>query len=280
MSDTPDFCEASGLADPTVPGSTSDQAAKPKKNDADPEAPIKAASIVIDQLPKLLGAVVALSGLAYFIGWSVAVAYYRQLGAPWAVGLLSPHRLLAESSSILVAGLAAAFFSFMQLVAGVKVRTLFWAEVGLGLIASLLYLAPTAFESRITPTAAYLCAAAAVYLLAVSAGIVVAELIGKFALTGSQWNHHNLLLVWIFIIGLVFTAPSRLGHAQAERDLNPATSMLPTVLTAKEPNGPRWLLVAALDNQLVVMQDTTSEHPRRFRLISPADVIAIHTLTK
>jgi hypothetical protein len=61
-------------------------------------------------LPQTASAAIAVSALGYFIGWREASSY-SALGAPWAVSMLSPLRLLQMSASIV---LPMALFAFMS----------------------------------------------------------------------------------------------------------------------------------------------------------------------
>lgn len=77
---------------------------------------LRAASVVYGLLPQIAGMVVGLSALGYFAGWKAASAYYAELGAPWALSLLSSAKIMPKS--IVLASIVGitGFVSLIQLL--------------------------------------------------------------------------------------------------------------------------------------------------------------------
>ena len=197
------------------------------------DATLRAASGVASLLPKFAGIAMALSGLAYYVGWREASAYYAELGAPWAASIVPSIRLIQQSAGLIGTMAILAMLSVVWIsrkdTSAVGLRR--WSIVFL-VISALLFVPSLFVTSFVTPTVAYLCSVLAAVCLVASAGLTIGELIAQLAENDQKWNHYHLMLIFFVILFGVFQAPDRLGRARAQLDGDFTNSKLPIAQTA------------------------------------------------
>ncbi len=230
-------------------------------------------------IPQITGCLAVGLAVAYFVGWIKVGGYLNTIGAPWAGSMFSSTQLLQESGLLVPAMLFAAFVS--SRLVGSGVINAFWiTTAGALIVLSTSALAIAFLWSKPAVQVMLLQAAIRLALICIySIGIWSAAYIGALLSGPSSIATRGFRVIDIIasiLILLLAYSPYTLGRLTALRDLNPETSMLATVLTKDEPNGPRWLLVAAVDRQMLVMQPTSDKNVRRFRLVTGDEIYAIH----
>jgi len=249
-----------------------------KMNKPEKEQTLKSAFTVYSLLPQIAGAVVGFSAVAYLAGWREASAYYDKLGAPWVLSTLSSAQIMQESMGLVSIVAITGFISVILLLeeshSADSLRS--WS-LNMLLGASLFILAGNMLKQWLGLPTAYVFSFIAAILWAISAGLIVGELIGTLTETKLQWGRRHLHLV-LLVVGLgLFLAPSYRGQARAEIDSNPKLSKLPMVSLSASPSTGQWRLVSTFSGQALLSQLAEKREERKFRIVASTEISEIRS---
>ena len=242
---------------------------------------LTAASIVCSLLPQIAGLVAGIAALAYFAGWKVASAYYAELGAPWALSLLSSAQIMQQSILLITIVGITGLVSLIQLLNQSSSPDSFrrWA-IYMMLGAVLLSGGGLLFKQRLNPLVVYATSILSGLLWAFSAGLTIGELIGRLAEEDLRWDSRHFFLVYfVYLCGLV-AAPDYIGRARAELDGNPKTSKLPIVQLAQSHTDARWQLVTVFSGQTLLMLTSDKPEETKFKLLTNSDLQVVSVRSK
>lgn len=148
------------------------------------------------------------------------------------------------------------------------------AASGLGAVFFAVQLLPL---SWLTLRMAYSSTIVGAYLIAVSAGFTVGEMIAHFAERGSTWDTHSFWLLYFLILVGFMQAPRVLGTATAQLDGDYKSSRLPVVTLASPQPGREWRLVRTLDGSFLVVSLAAQSQDRVFRVLDANEITEIHS---
>lgn len=239
---------------------------------------LRSASVVFGLLPQLAGLVAGLSALALLAGWREASAYYSELGAPWATGMLAPtHFFLLSASIVITIGMftvLSVYWLTEQLATATKLcrwSLIILVPAGIFVLASL---DPWHWFSIMT---VYLCAVGYAHLIAAAAGLTVGELIASLAEQEMKWHsYHVWLMYWVVFVGLL-QAPDRVGTAKALLDGDLQSSKLPVVSIVAPVTSRDWRLVTTINGSFLVVALTSMRENRAFRVLGANEIAEIRT---
>jgi hypothetical protein len=247
------------------------------RQDANSEKTLASASHIAKSLPQIAAAVVTLSGLAYFIGWREASAYYLTLGAPWAASGLTASMLLQSSSGLVVLIGISAFLAICLLAEGhATARGLGWTCAGALMVAALLFLPAAIKVSWASSQVSYGLATAAAFLFAVAAGLTLAELVARYR-DSSFRTSHLWLIYWVVCYGIL-NAPSFLGQAKAAYRLDPTCTALPPVSVPGAIPTANWRLVYIADGKALLIWPAKEREKALFRVVEVKEILSIATV--
>ena len=236
---------------------------------------VQAFARIIDGLPQLGGAIIALTGLGYIIGWTSANAYFAEFGAAWIVSELSPSRLLLQGAG-LVSAIAVGFFIGLSYshVANAAYRldrvatTLtIVASIGAGLVMLV-------FDRWFDSSTLYYSSVSAGLSLALAAGLTAASLVLSYRDSRYAWKDWHIAFGYVVFTWGALYAPQHLAGATGRRDADPHQSPLPRVTIGAEPHGDMRLLTT-LERELVIVEMDSTTRVNHIRLVSPTDTVRI-----
>ncbi len=145
---------------------------------------------------KLGAAIAGITVLAMFAGWRALESYYGLLGAPWAVDLFSPSRLIAASVTPLFFGGIVATFSYVAMEKGrISLRQVTILAL-LALIAGTTVYSVGLMARGLLPR--YLLAAVVdggALLMLLAAGLTAGELVGRLSESKLIWRGDQVMLL-------------------------------------------------------------------------------------
>lgn len=237
------------------------------------EETLKATGVLLGLLPQIAGLVVGFTALAYGIGWYEARAYFQDIGASWALKVLSPTQIL--QTGVWLIGLVAAFtlFSVFLLTQrsigqkGLRRWGMFHAIVA----ASCLFVV-TFFADSLSPPALFFLSGAVSVFWGLCAAATFGEVIACLAGDQLKGDEYQLYILYFAVIYGFVQAPGNMGRARAHIDADPTSSML-SVAHLEEKQAPsEWRLVSPAGDKMLLMIPATEKSERRFRLVE-ADAI-------
>lgn len=242
------------------------------------DATLRAASGVASLLPQFAGIAMALSGLAYYVGWRESSAYYAELGAPWAASIVPSIRLIQQSAGLIGTMAILAMLSVVWIsrkeVSAVGLRR--WS-IALLVISALLFVPSLFLTGWVTPTASYIYSVLAALCLVVSAGLTIGELIALLAENNQKWNHYHLMLIFFIILFGIYQAPDHLGRARAQLDGDLLNSKLPIVQTATQEITNSERLVFVTEGAALLVELAGKREDRTFRIVAASEIKRIRT---
>ncbi len=226
---------------------------------------------IVSDLAKAASLLIALTLIAWCVGWIRAYAYYQGFGAEWLVAELSPGQLLSFALwpvVCLLMSFAVITTDIAEGLLGKQRRTALGIIICLYVLAVILSLSAswTGFYQRAAWTAWT--------ALALNASVVVGDFAGDVVIAGRRWQSR---LVWaLFVGGAVFLGHcSYLGSIEGRRDRSSAHSTLPVVTFVEVREGD-WRLLRASDRLMYVTDvaaDSDSAPP--VRVVDSNDIAAI-----
>lgn len=240
------------------------------------QSTIEATGSIVGLMPKIAGFVVGFSGLAFFVGWLEASAFYREFGAEWVLPLLSPTQIIRTSTSLISLIVLSTLLSIYGLTQGISsekgIRR--WGFI-FGGLAILTLGASIAVEGRLSLSAVNVFAWGAGALMAIFAGLTIGELVARLATDKLLWGkHHIWLLQYVVVFGLM-QAPMIMGRAQSNLKSDPRSSRLPTVTFSSPGVQGEWRLVGAVGDGLLLVSLASKKESHRFKLASASDISEI-----
>lgn len=236
---------------------------------------IRATGSVLNLLPQVAGFAVGFSGLAYISGWREASAYYQELGAPWAMALLTASQIMQTSIWLISLISIIVLLSVLSLVQGAASQKglRLWSIIFL-VLAGAAYVLPLALDGRVDASSLSLFAGLTSIFWAVSAGLTIGELIACLALQNLEWGEYQVFLLYFVILYGLLQAPTNMGNARAQlaEDLN--SSSLPKVLFTTNQTGD-WRLVGPCGDKLLLVSLAAQRHQRWFKLTDTVSISEI-----
>jgi hypothetical protein len=226
----------------------------------DAPSPVAAVVAVGRLLPQMASAAIAASALGYFVGWQEASSYFSELGAPWAVPMLSPLRLLQMSASIVV---PMAFFAFISVDWLVKGRT---SAQQLSRLARFTVIS----EKWLSPRAVYWCSTFGALAFAISAGWTIGELIARLSADRLEWSGRHVGLLYVLVLFGFFYAPTQVGDARGWFDRKSAA--LPCAQWVGYEATCDWRLVEVIGSSALLMCRGAPEGSPAFRVVAMTDI--------
>lgn len=219
---------------------------------------IRATGSLLGFLPKLASAIIGMTAISYVLGRVYEAGYLNQIGASWAIGMLTSSEIMSKSVFCIVTVLIFAALS-AQAVILLKdpVKYLLPTTIIIFIILSLVNLLPyfhLPYSKYDLKTLSYMISS--VFLCA-SSGLCVGGIIYFL----SQEKKSHLLNVGVsylmisLVSGLFLTAPYQLGISEARQDFSKNSVQLPKIiLTSDDKNN--WHLVEIVDgnNALIVSE--------------------------
>ena len=236
---------------------------------------IRATSSVLNLLPQIAGLVVGFSCLAYVAGWREASSYYQELGAPWALLILSPSQIMQTSIWLISMISLISFLSVLSLVQGNAGQEGLrrWSYIFL-LLAAVTYILPMALESRVSNSVIRFFAGATSVFWAISAGLTIGELIACLALDSLKWGEYHVFLLYFIVFYGFFQAPSNMGTTLAKL-AGDSDSPLPKVSFSSTGQTGKWRLVGPCGDKLLLVS-LGERKDRRFKLVAPEAIEEIY----
>lgn len=234
---------------------------------------IRASRSVLNLLPQFAGLVVGFSGLAYVAGWHEASSYYQELGADWALPLLSPAQIMQASIWLISILALVGFISTLFLIQGNASQKGLrrWAITFL-FLAAMAYVFSFALEGRLSRSSITIFAGATSIFWAISTGLTIGELIACLALSKLEWGRYHVFLLYFIVLYGLLQAPTIMGRAHAKLVGDQRSSSLPKVsLTAPGQVGD-WRLVGFCGDKLLLVLLAEERKDRRFKLVSPEGI--------
>ena len=213
-----------------------------------------------------------LAAFGYVIGWRENSAYYSALGAGWFTSALGPAKHLQVSSWIVVSTLFWACYAVYGLARSTaSYRGLRRAALATLLLAMLPYTLDPFFSDLVSPLAQSALLGFGAFLLSVSNGFTVGEVIDRFRENKDQWNSYTLYLL-AFIAVMTFSfAPDRMAGARARGQLDPLTSRFPRVILESGEFKDSWRLVEVAEGKALLIL-LRPDAPPRFRVVDITSV--------
>ena len=244
---------------------------------SDSQSTLKTLSGLSDTLARVVGLLVGLSGLAYFVGYRIESHYLSQAGASWVLGHLSTSEIIREGQVVILAVGFTLFLSIINIFERntssekLKQKDLIFSCISFALLGAA-YLTSKYWDNYALD---YGLSILAGIIWAAAAGFTIGELIVCLNESKRNWNEYHLKLLFFAYISAIASAPYFIGSNKANLDLEPKVSTLPVVTITGEEAGKWHLMRTVGDNYLLV---TLVEKPaaREFRLvpISPTVVIS------
>lgn len=193
-------------------------------------------------------------------------------------GMLTPTDLIGVSVEIVLMMFAFTFISVLLLaLEAVGRKGLFRCSVGTLAFASLLLLVNLSGASWVGPKVSYWCALVSAYMVAISAGFTVGEMVAHFADRGAVWDKYSLMTLNFVLVFGFLQAPRSLGEAMANLDSNLELSNLPTVFLLNTPSPKNWKLLRNLDGSFLLVSLAEKKKDLVFRLVKPEEVKEIRS---
>jgi hypothetical protein len=232
--------------------------------------PVAAAAVLGRLLPQMTSAVIALSALGYFIGWEEANAYFAALGAPWAVPLLSPLRLL-QMSSIIIVPMALTVMLIKWFARGETIaRQLRRFAIFAAAVATALLVIGSLAQRWVPPAVGYACSFYGALAYAVTAGSIIGHLLARLSADRLQWSgQHVALLQGFVVVGLIIT-PIVVGNSRGTADSE--SGKLPCAQWADYQNTCDWRLVEVIGNSALLMSRGDPGDSATFRVVAMTDI--------
>ncbi|WIG55862.1 MAG: hypothetical protein OJF61_001650 [Rhodanobacteraceae bacterium] len=223
--------------------------------------------------PRIAGVIVGFTALAYMIGWYESKAYYTEIGASWAVELLT-------ASQVMHAGENFIFFSFLSF--SVSVATLlrgsgsirsfiFWQLVFL-LLAGLFYVLSQISGLWINHDHRSIFLILSALSFAILIGVSIGEILAYISF--GKTIEHSLWADFInfIVIFCLINAPIYLGRGRADLEIVKISSQSEEVCI--QDNSCRWHLVGVVGDQLLIAMNDLSKG-RVFRVAGPKSLTFI-----
>lgn len=238
---------------------------------------IRATNSVLNLLPQMAGFVVGFSGLAYVSGWREVSAYYQELGAPWALPLLTPSQIMQTSIWLISLISLVSFLSVLSLVQGNAGQKGFrrWSIIFLAL-AAVTYMLPVVLDGRVSNSAIGLLAGATSVFWAISAGLTIGELIACLALEKLEWGEYHVFLLYFIVLYGLLQAPSNMGSTRASLAGDFGASSLPRTTFDSPGVDGEWRLVGPCGDKLLLVSLAAERKDRRFKLVAADSVGVIY----
>lgn len=238
----------------------------------DEQDTLRATGSLLGFLPQIAGFAVGFTGLAYLTGWRETSAYYRELGAPWAISLLTPAQVMQASIWLIVLISTFFFISVLALVEkNVSQKGLRrWSIFLLGL-AAIAYGCSFALEGRVSTATTNLLLVATALCWAIAAGATLGELIACLALQEFKWGGYEVFLLYFFVLYGLSQAPTIMGESRAKLAGDTASNTLPKVTLAGPTSG-SWKLVGACGDKLLLVSLTPDRQGRLFKLVGSESI--------
>ncbi len=240
------------------------------------EPVVAGAATMAGAIYKLAGAIAALSAISIAAGHAELSAYFRELGAPWLMSLVSPSHFPQQSAIPLT--LLVLFTILAHQTLGVVKAFTSSAFLSVGMVAmgiatvscAVLLVLPELFK---TANAYYLATQVVMILECIALAFT---LIASLAHIGeSKSNLPNLYLTSIFlcVFGWAFFVPTMIGIARAHLHLDRESHYVLPYVAAPELKPKRtWKLVMAVEGGFLVMADNPGTDGKLFRVISAAEL--------
>jgi hypothetical protein len=235
--------------------------------------PLSGGSAVVSALTRVAGVLAGLTFLALAAGYSGEQSYFRHLGAPWAVTMLTPTHLVQMGAFWVLT-------CFLWVLAGLscsmndssgRLPRLFWfaALLGFAITSAFSILGLAADVDLVPPpTSAVSFSKAVIATFAASFSVLAVMSIRPYtALTGRVVF---MSVVGMNLIGGLFIAPSSHAHYRALKALNPATTSLVTIVTTTPAQ--KWYLVLPLEKGFLLMSGADNYNGRMFKVVNSESV--------
>ncbi len=249
---------------------------------------ILGAGRLLQGIPKIVGFVVGLTGLAYLIGWIYARSYYKEFGALWLFREIPISTILGFSWWPLSIIVVLAYLGITDLSEGrqdIEIVTTkrfkwslstlkygMWAFVVLS-IASFFFMH---YEVMIVSMIVK------VLLIAVMFGITtgaIETIVVLLSYPNVKVNIQLVVLSYIVILFGFYFAPSHLGEFDEKVYKDPKRTSLSTAELKGEPNAKYLVLLAKEDHIYIFPEETNDRYPS-IRIVKPDDIQSIQKVSR
>lgn len=243
--------------------------------DADPLFP--AASTLGKTISQAAGAIAGVTVLMLICGYMTLQSYFAELGASWALHLVSPSQLVQLSIGAVFALIVFSltlFYGYAKYF--VTSRTLMVITLAGAVV--IFVIEPSLPKLRaLVPASVFpevLLAMGLICMMLASCSLVAT--IGGLILTKLEWKFwHFMVLSLGAFLGLYF-APIMFGTSRAIRDTG-MESRLPRISGLKADPARHWVLVMPVGNLYLVMSREMQLDDRFFQLLTAAEVAEIRS---
>lgn len=185
---------------------------------------------IINALPKMVSLILGGTALAYVVGWIYAKAYLGVFGANWLLTELSPISLLGNSCAPIALLLFFCYTATIDLEEGAKTERWMIAVVNYGrvLIISFMVVSFTVYVLKLK-TVFMLISITFAFAMFLYAAACFGLLVVALRDPKHKWNLLSTYLAFGILMGGFYMAPTNLGLARGNSNINPSTSKLPIV---------------------------------------------------
>lgn len=234
-----------------------------------------AGAVLVSGLGQSAGVILALTALAYFMGWRYCVGYFTTLGIPWLIPSLSPLQYLIYGGGLLLIAVSVGLCSVLY----VSTTTRGARHVLIGaLILTVLALAFTFSKvavrfDLVSESEAVQLNLGAYFLLIFASGLSIGEVCQDIAKDGSRVTAGSLSILLSALIWACGVGPSQIGSAVATTRLLQPAGFYPTVELNQNNSKERWLLIGIAGGSAVLMSKCQScQNGRWFRLVELKEI--------
>lgn len=238
-------------------------------------AAFRATSIVLGLLPQIAGFVVGFCALAFVAGWFQTSAYYSEIGARWAVALLSPAQIMQSSAWMVTLAAGIAVPSIVNVIRGEWTRKgLFKSSQFFLILAAICYAVALWGDGHFSKPAVHIAAFLTSGCWAFAVGLIIGELVASLADNDARWHSYHASLIWLVLLYGLQQAPSVAGRSAAQSEIDSIAS-LPKVILKAQPPSADWHLLAAVGDKLLLLDIPKEGDTRRFDLVGTEEIDAI-----
>jgi len=234
-------------------------------------------SALLGSLPKIAGAVVGITTLAYAVGLAESFGFFFRLGAPWAVALLTPTQVMQAGSipALLIAGVSIPV-AVNYFIGAVQRRTLLRVAASICLISTVLMAITLISGSWFSGGIIQYCFLGACFSLAVCVGVMTGITIGKYLL-GKLHPDWNLLSITFASSLSLLAIPFVVGSASANLQADSGSAGFPNVST-RDGKDLDWRLAGAVGDHLLLVSFNAKHVALHLQVVKPEAVVDIRPL--
>lgn len=236
----------------------------------------KNVSVVANLIVKMAGAVVALSALAYYVGYKIETAYFSTAGASWVIGLMTPTELTQAGQSVIIL-VGSSLFSSLILLMSKSITAKNFRRLDIVLqITAVIFLLAVVISSKYwgNQRISYTLSFAAGILFALGAGFTIGELVARLGEKGLTWSGYHLKLIFFVYMSALIVTPQILGNSKANLDFSSEATSLPIAKISGELPGD-WRLVRIVGGKYLLVSLSTDPALRRFKLVEITTNISV-----